>query len=92
MGVFLMFNRDTTRLSIAPLAINHFRWGWDSNPWVPWMFHYLFQPHWKNLPMFILRLRNPPDSLSRFNTYENRSMIFFRNPMLSIRSVMINTR
>jgi hypothetical protein len=86
-----MFNTVTTGLSIAPLAIAHFRWDWDSNPWVPLMLHYLLQPHRQTLPMFSLRPTNPPDSLSGFNTSSNRSMRFCRKPMLSTSSAMINT-
>jgi hypothetical protein len=87
-----MFNTTTKGLSIDPPAIAHFRWGWDSNPWVPLMLHYLLQPHMQNLPMFSLRPKNTPDSLSGFNTSADRSMIFCRNPMLSTSSAMINTR
>jgi hypothetical protein len=65
----------TTWLSIAPLTIAHFRWGWDSNPWAPLMLHYLLQPHRKNLPMFSMRLTKPPNSLRGFNTSTNRSVI-----------------
>ena len=86
-----MFITVIIGLSITPPAIAHFRWGWDSNPWVPLMLHYLFQPHIQNLPMFSLRLINPPDSLSRFNTSTNRSMIFSKNPMLSTIIAIINT-
>jgi hypothetical protein len=86
-----MFSTATTGLSIAQLAIAHFRWGWDSNPWVPLMLHYLLQPHRKNLPIFSLRPTNPPVSLSRFNTSANRSMRFCRRPMLTTSSAMINT-
>ena len=86
-----MFNTVTTGLSITPSAISHFKWGWDSNPWVPLMFHNPLQPHRHNLPMFSLRLKNPPDSLSGFSTSTNRSMRFCRNPMLSTRNAMINT-
>jgi hypothetical protein len=85
-----MFNIATTRLSIAPPAIAHFRWDWDSNPWVPLMLHYLLQPHKHNLMMFSLRLTKPPDPLRGFNTSTNNSMRFCRNPMLSISSSMIN--
>jgi hypothetical protein len=87
-----MFNTNTTWLSIAPTNIDPFRWGWDSNPWVPLMLHYLLQPHKQILPMFILRSKNPLDSFSRFTTSSNRSMIFSRNPMLSTSNTMINTR
>jgi hypothetical protein len=54
------------------------------------MLHYLFPPHKHNLPMFSLRLTKPPDSLSRFITFSNRSMRVCRNPMLSTSSDMIN--
>jgi hypothetical protein len=86
-----MFNTITTWLSISPLAISHFRWDWDSNPWVPLMLHYLLPPHKETLPMFSLRRTKSPDSLSVFNTFSNRSTQFCRNPMLSKRSTMINT-
>jgi hypothetical protein len=55
------------------------------------MLHYLLPPHRQNIPMFSLRPKNPPDSLSRFNTSANRSRIFCRNPMLSMSNAMINT-
>jgi hypothetical protein len=86
-----MFNTTTIGLSIAPPTIAHFRRGSDSNPWVPLMLQYLLQPHKHNLPMFILRLTKPLDSLSGFNTSANRSMRFCRKPMLSKSSTMINT-
>jgi hypothetical protein len=86
-----MFNTTTTRLSIAPPTIAHFRRGWDSNPWVSLTLHYLLQLHMHTLPLFSLRLTKPPDSLRRFNTSANRSMRFFIKPMLSTRSAMINT-
>jgi hypothetical protein len=86
-----MFNMATTWLSIAPPDISHFRWGWDSNPLVPLMSHYLLQPHKKNIPMFCLRLINPTDSLSGFITSSNRSMRFSRKLMLSTSNTMINS-
>jgi hypothetical protein len=91
MSVSPIFNKVTTWLSIALLAISHFRSGWDSNPWVPLMLHYLLQPNKQTLTMFSLRPKKPPDSLSGFNTSNNKSMIFFRNPMLSTSNAMINT-
>jgi hypothetical protein len=86
-----MFNTTTIGLSISPPAIAPFRWGWDSNPWVPLMLHYIFQPQRKFLSMFSLRLTKPLYSLIRFSTSTNRSMIFCRNSMLSTSSAMINT-
>ena len=85
-----MFNTVTTGLFIAPLDIFHFRWDWDSNPWVPLLLHYLLQPHKQTLPMFSLRPTKPPYSLIGFITSANRSMRFCRNPMLSTNNVMIN--
>jgi hypothetical protein len=85
-----MFSIATIWLSIAPTTISHFRWGWDSNHWVPLMLHYLLQPHRHHLPMFSLRSTKPPDSLRAFNTYANRSMRFCRNSMLNTSNAMIN--
>jgi hypothetical protein len=45
-----MFNTIKIGISISPPAIAHFRWDWDSNPWVPFKLHYLLQPHIHNLP------------------------------------------
>jgi hypothetical protein len=84
-----MFNIVTTGLSIALSTIAHLKWGWDSNPWVPLMLHYLLPPHTQNLPMFSLRQTKPLDSLSEFITSANRSRRFFRNPMPSTSSAMI---
>jgi hypothetical protein len=55
------------------------------------MLHYLLQLDRQILPMFILRMTKPPDSLSGFSTSANMSMIFCRNPMLSTSNAMINT-
>jgi hypothetical protein len=86
-----MSNTITTGLSIVPAAITHFMWVWDSNPWDPLMLHFLLPPHRQTLPLISLRSKNPPNSLSGFNTSANRSKIFCRNPMLSASSSMINT-
>jgi hypothetical protein len=86
-----MSNTITTRLSIVPLAIAHFRWVWDSNPWDPLMLHSLLPLHRHNIPLISLRLTKMPNSLSGFNTSANRSKRFYRNPMLSTSSAMINT-
>jgi hypothetical protein len=86
-----MFNTITTWLFIAPPAIAHFRWLWDSNPWNPLMLNFLFPSHRQTLPMISLRSTKPPDSLSGFNTFTNRSRIFCINPMLSTINTMINT-
>jgi hypothetical protein len=39
-----------------------------------------------------VRLTKPLDSLSRFNKSTNRSMRFYKNPLLSTSNAMINTR
>jgi hypothetical protein len=91
MRVFPIFRTTIIGISITPLAIAHFRWGWDSNPWVPLMLDYLFEPQNKNLPMFILSPTKPPDSLSGFKTSANRSMRFCRKPILRTRNAMVNT-
>ena len=85
-----MFNIVTTGLSIAPPAIAHFRWVWDSNPWDPFMFHFLLPPNRHNIPLISMQSTKPPDSLRRFITFSNRSKRFYRNPMLSTSSTMIN--
>jgi hypothetical protein len=41
--------------------------------------------------MLNLRPTKPPNSLNGSNTSTNRSMIFYRNPMLSTSNTMINT-
>jgi hypothetical protein len=84
-----MSNTVTTGLSIVPLAIAHFRRVWDSNPWDPWMLHFLLPPHKQNLPLISLRSTKPPDSLSGFSTSSNTSRRFCRNTMLSTSSTMI---
>jgi hypothetical protein len=85
-----MFNTVTTGLSITPPTISHFRWGWDSNHWVPLMLHYLLPPRRQSLPMFSLRPKNTLDSLSGFNTSANRSRRFCKNIMISTSNAMIN--
>jgi hypothetical protein len=86
-----MSNTITTGLSIAPPTIAHFKWVWDSNPWDTLMLHSLLPPHRQNLPLIILRLTKPLDSLREFSTSTNKSRRFCRNPMLNTRSAMINT-
>ena len=54
------------------------------------MLHFLLPLHRQNLPLIGLHPIETPDSLSRLNTYANRSRRFCRNPMLSTRSAMIN--
>jgi hypothetical protein len=85
-----MFITTTIGLSIAPPSIYNFRWGWDSNPWVPLKWHYLLPQHGKKLRMFILRLTKPLYSLRGFIIFTNRSVRFCRNPMQSTSSATIN--
>jgi hypothetical protein len=91
MRVSPIFNTATTDSFIARLATIPFRWGWDFNHWVPLMLHFPLHPHRNNHPMLNLRLTNPPSLLNEFNTFNNRSMIFYKNPMLSTNNAMINT-
>jgi hypothetical protein len=55
------------------------------------MFHYFLPPHRHNLPIFSMRPTNPLDSLRKFNTSTNRSMIFCRKRIISTSNAMINT-
>lgn len=54
MRVSHMSNIVTTGLSIVPPTILHFRWVWDSNPWDPLMFHFLFPLYKQTLPLINL--------------------------------------
>jgi hypothetical protein len=89
--VFHMSEIVTSRLSIVPPAIAHFRWVCDSNPWDPLMLHFLLPLHRQTLPLISVQSTKLPDSLSGFNTSANRSRRFCRNLMLSTSSAMINT-
>jgi hypothetical protein len=86
-----MFNTTTTEPYIAQPTTTPFRWGWDFNHWVPWMLHYPLRPPRKTRRMLQLELTKPPDSLSGSNTSTNRFRIFYRSPMPSTSSAMINT-
>jgi hypothetical protein len=87
-----MFNIATTEPYICQPATTRFRWGWDSNHWVPWMLHYPLQTPRPTHPLFQLKLTKPNDSLRGSNTSANRFRIFYRIPMPSTSSTMINTR
>jgi hypothetical protein len=87
-----MFSTNTTEPYIAQPTTTPFRWGWDFNHWVPWMLHYLLHPIRHTRCMLQMEMTNPPGSLSEFNTSTNRFKIFYRIPMPSKRSAMINTR
>jgi hypothetical protein len=77
---------------IAQMATTPFRWGWDSNHWAPWMFHYPWRKPLLTRPLLHLKLKNPPGSLRGSKTSANRFRIFYRSPMPSTRNSMINTR
>ena len=54
------------------------------------MLHFLSPPHRQTITLISLRSTKPPDSLSWFNKYTNRSRRFFKYPMLSTSNAMIN--
>jgi hypothetical protein len=85
-----MFNTVKIEPYIAQMTTTPFRWGWDFNHWVPWMFHYPLRPHRKNRPMRKLKPTKPPGSLNESITSSNRFRIFFRSPMPSTCNVVIN--
>jgi hypothetical protein len=87
-----MSNISTIEPCIAPLATTPFRWGWDSNHWVPWMLHYPLRPPRPNRPLLHLKLTKPLSSLSGFDTSANMFRIFYKSPMPSTSNAMINTR
>jgi hypothetical protein len=85
-----MFRIDTTEPYIAQSTTTPFKWGWDSNHWVPWMLHYPLHPPQSTHPLLQRKLENPPCSLSGSSTSANRLKIFYRNLMPSTSSAMIN--
>jgi hypothetical protein len=85
-----MFNIATIEPSISQLTTSPFRWGWDSNHWEPWMFHFPIWALWMNLPLIQMKLKNPPSSLSGSNTSANRLKIFYKSLIPSKSSAMIN--
>jgi hypothetical protein len=90
MRVFPMFNTTTVEPYISPPTITPFRWGWDFNHWLPWMFHY---PLWlpKKTRRMLQKLTKKPDSLRKSITSANGFVIFYKSPMQSTSNVMINT-
>jgi hypothetical protein len=86
-----MFNIATTEPYIAQSTIAPFRWGWDSNHWVPYMLHYPLRSPRPTHLLLQLKLTRPPSSLSGSNTSANRFRISYRSPMTSTSSAMINT-
>jgi hypothetical protein len=87
-----MSNIATTEPCIAQLATTPFRWGWDSNHWAPWMLHYPWRTPRPNRPLVHQKLKKPLSSLRGSSTSANRFRIFYRSPMPSINTAMINTR
>jgi hypothetical protein len=77
---------------IAQSTIDPLRWGWDFNHWVPLMSCFPLHRHMHNHRMFNIRPTNPKSLLNRLSTSSNRSMIFYRKPMLSTNNFMINIR
>jgi hypothetical protein len=92
MRVFPMLNIAKTKPYIAQLTTTPFRWGWDSNHWVPLMLHYPLWPPRLTHPLLQMNLKNPPGSLSGSNKSANSFSIFYRNPIPSTRNAMINMR
>jgi hypothetical protein len=90
MRVFPMFSTSTIEPYIYQPVTTPFRWGWDFNHWVTWMLHYPLRPPRQTCRMLQLELTNPPSSLRRSSTSGNRFKIFYRSPMLSTSSAMIN--
>jgi hypothetical protein len=87
-----MFNTATTKPYIAKPTISPFKWGWNLNHSVPWMFHYHLRPPWQTRPMLKLKLTKPPSSLSGSSTSTIRFRIFYKSQIPSTSSTMINTR
>ena len=85
-----MSNIATTKPCIAQPAIAPFRWGWDSNHWVPYMLHYPLRSPRPTHLLLQLKLTKPPSSLSRSNTSANRFRISYRSLMTSTNNAMIN--
>lgn len=89
--IFLIFSTATIRPFIALLSTSLFKWAWGFNCWPSLMSLFHTYPLKQTFPMLKQRLTKSPDSLKRFNTFTNKSMIFYRNPMLNTINAMINT-
>jgi hypothetical protein len=87
-----MFITTTIEPYIAQPTTTPFRWCWDFNHWVLWMFHYPLQPPRQTHRMLQLKLTKTPSSLSRSNTSTNRFRIFYRILVPSTSNAMINTK
>jgi hypothetical protein len=86
-----MYNIATTEPCITQLATNPFRWGWDSNHWVPYMLHYPLRSPRTNHLLLQLKLTKPPGSLRGSNTSINMFRLSYKSPMKSTCNAMINT-
>jgi hypothetical protein len=75
---------------IAQLNTTPFRWGWDSNHWVPYMLHFPLRSPRSTHLLLQLKLTKPPGSLNGSITSANRFKISYRIPMTSTNSAMIN--
>jgi hypothetical protein len=91
MRVFPISKIAKTEPYIAQLATTPFRWGWDSNHWVPYMLQYPLRSSQQTYILLQLNLTKPPDSLSGSNTSNNRFRVSYRSPMTSTSSAMINS-
>jgi hypothetical protein len=80
----------TTKPCIAQLDTTPFRWGWNSNHWAPWIFHYPWRPPQPTHLLLHQKLTKPPGSLSGSITSANRFRIFYRSLMPSTSNVVIN--
>jgi hypothetical protein len=85
-----MSNIATTEPCIAQLVTAPFRWGWDSNHWVPYMLHFPLRSPRPTPLLLELRLTKPLGSLRGSNTSTNRFRISYRSPMTSTSNAMLN--
>ena len=85
-----MSSTATIELSIAQLVKFPFRWGWDSNHYVPLMWPYNFHLRRSIQLMSNLKMTRLTTSFSTFNTSASRSMTYLTCPMLSTSSIMIS--
>jgi hypothetical protein len=80
----------TTEPYISQLATTPFRWGWDSNHWVPYVLHFPLRSPRPTHLLFQLKLTKSSCSLIASNTSSNRFRISYIIPMTSTKSAMIN--
>ena len=85
-----MYNTFITELSIAQPSTYPFRWGWDSNHYVPLTYPCHLQLLKLIRLMSNLKLTKRTTSSNAFNTFANRFMTYLTKPMLSTSNDMIN--